>query len=248
MIDKSTDETQKEHLGRQFKKLFLVLIVLGGIFVFEGYKEYNLSKKSSEVPKEVELATLENGEHLDNYHVKIGPHWRIYSGSVFTYEPTSIVDSEQKPENKVTHVYYPIISNEHPFFPQMGKLAEKHGSFDAIPDEEIPDIEFTVLVITNEFNTIGDIPEDWIDSPSIQGLVINEVSGGPDDEERELIKSSFPNIDFDKVLILDEGRTPTSSDNAKLMMGGGVALSLAGLGLLIWSIKRKKNSDDVGSA
>ena len=92
--------------------------------------------------------------------------------------------------------------------------------------------EFKVLVKTNKFKTIGGIPDDFPLEPSLQGLVINRIhSLGKD--EKNLIQQSFPQLDLTKVLILEEGRKPTSSLLALGMVLGGIVVAASG-GIGFW--------------
>src|SRR5262249_23115044 len=65
----------------------------------------------------------------------------------------------------------------------------------------------------------------------VQGLVINVVSP-LSSKEKDLIRDSFPSINFDKLLILEEGRTPTSALWSTSLIFGGIAVLLGGIGLL----------------
>jgi hypothetical protein len=116
----------------------------------------------------------------------------------------------------------------------LEKLAELHG-VDGIPDAKIPDITtFAVLVKTNKYATLGSIPQELEDRPSIQGLVINQIHSLKEDEKK-LIKSGFPSLDVDKVLILEDGRTPAPLGKSVGMMLGGVLLVAGGIGAAVFS-------------
>ena len=78
------------------------------------------------------------------------------------------------------------------------------------PGVEMPVIDtFAVLVKTEKFDTVGDLPETFDRASSIEGLIINEIDSLDDDEEK-LIQQSFPSLDLDEVLILEEDRKPAS--------------------------------------
>jgi hypothetical protein len=65
---------------------------------------------------------------------------------------------------------------------------------------------------------------------SVKGLVINRIDS-LDSEEEKLIKENFPSLDIDKVLILEQDRTPASLFKSMGMMAGGMLLALVGVGL-----------------
>ena len=136
--------------------------------------------------------------------------------------------------------YYPIISDSHPFFMKLTLLVAQYGDIDRIPDKAFPNVDnFTVLIKTERFDTVGSIPKDWKEEKSVTGLVINKIKK-LDGKERELMNQSFPKVDLDKVLILEEGRTPTSSVAALGMIVGGVVLIIAGLLMLVGAGKKQE--------
>ena len=186
-----------------------------------GIQEFRLSSGTSVEPASVSLAELESGTEPGNGHVLIGEHVADFAGCVYEYKEKN---------NKVTHAYYPVISQEHAFFEELNELYEKYPNIDDAPESEYPGIDdFRVLVKTKRFKTIQSIPEGLQPMDSLQGLVINlveSVSG----EEKKLIKSSFPKLNFEKVLIVEDNRKPLSTTVSMGMIGGGGLLTLLGIG------------------
>jgi hypothetical protein len=144
-------------------------------------------------------------------------------------------------------VYYPIISESHPFFIQLGSLTAEYGDIDNIPDNLWPDIDnFSVLVKTVDFNTVGDIPDTWIYEDEIQGVVINQIES-LDSDEKKLLWESFPTADLNNVLILDKGREPSLTFLPHLMIIGGVVLIFLGIGIIIRETKNKNKPVSTGT-
>ena len=52
-------------------------------------------------------------------------------------------------------------------------------------------------------------------------------------EERNLLSTSYPATDFDKCLIIQEGREPAGAGQQILMIGGGILLCLAAWALWV---------------
>jgi len=204
-------------------RLKLALIIGGAVLAYFGVQEYRLSMGTSTEPAKVDLAACENGETLENNHVLIGKHVADYNGSVYEYEEGN---------GKVTHTYYPIISDDHPFFEQLAALYEKYGeNIESAPESEWPSIDtFKVLIKTKRFKTVDSIPDGLGDQEKIQGLVINLVDS-MDREEEKLIKQSFPKLNMDDVWIVEDGRKPSSAVSSLGMIGGGGLLSFLGMGL-----------------
>lgn len=226
-----------------FLKLKIVIIVLGAIVGYNGYKEWNVSRGTSINPDVVALSELEKSPDISNNHLRVGAHTAVYAACVYEYRMEDGDTGEPTSETTVTHTYYPIISGDHPHILAINGLVEKYGDVDRVPDEEWPEFEqFTVLVKTGRFETIGDIPDEWTDCETLQGLVINRIYS-LSEEEKDLIQESFPAMDFDSVLILEEGRTPTSSSKVGAMMGGGVVLILIGIGLFFVPKKKPTPSE-----
>jgi hypothetical protein len=199
-----------------------IALLFGGIMLaYFGVQEARVSSGTTMDPAKVELAELENGTTPTNGHVLFGGHVADYAGCVYEYEEGT---------NKVTHTYYPIISDDHPFFEQLGQLYQKYPNIDDAPEAEFPQIDnFRVLVKTKRFKTQSAIPDGLGDEEKLQGLVINlveSISG----EEKKMLQGSFPALNFDNVLIVQEGRKPSSQMVSMGMIGGGGLLSLLGIG------------------
>lgn len=215
-------------------RIKVLLLIGGGFLAFFGYQEFKLGNDASQTPVAVDLAKLEAGEPLPNVHVQVGEHICIYTASVYRYN-TSSSDEEATASSKVQFAYFPIISQAHPWFAEARAATARYGGdVDAVPEKEWPEIkQFAVLVKTSSrFPTVGSIPDEWGEGEAVSGLVINRVkklSG----EERDMIQQSFPQLDLEKVLILEEGRRPKSAVASLGMAGGGVLLAMAGL---VWLV------------
>jgi hypothetical protein len=213
-------------------RLKLAMAIIGGVMVFYGFQEYRVSSGSSSTAESVNLAELEGGTELDNTYIKVGPHLAFYDGSIYVYESSEYSNGEPGPSSKVNYTYYPIISLEHSFNVGLDEIAEKYG--DNVPENvKIPDLNtFSILVKTKRFSTIGAIP-DYIEKElDIRGLVINRIHSLKSDEKR-LINETFPTIDTNKILILEEGRRPSSFVFWGGLILGGLALIVVGLGWLV---------------
>lgn len=213
-------------------RIGLVLLVVGGVIVFFGIQEVQVSSGSTAEPQEVVLKDLEAGNVPDNPHLQIGEHVALYYGCVYEYKEKRGAVGGPGPSARVTTCYYPVISQDHPFLHELVQLAAQHGDLSQLAESDLPQVgQFTVLVKTSRFNTVGDIPEGMDRAENVKGLVINRIDS-LGSEETKLLKESFPACDVDRVLILQEGRKPSSALAAFGMIGGGGLLSLLGLGLL----------------
>ena len=213
-------------------RLKLVLIGVGIALGFIGYQEYTVSQKASFPAAKVELQSIEDSAELSNNFIRIGSHWAVYPGSIYEYEMDKYETGEPDDKTKVNFTYYPIVSESHPYVIQLSELFDRYGDEASIPENEWPEFEqFSVLVKSKRFKTIGSIPLEWMDESSLEGLVINKIKTLTT-EEASLLRESFPQIDLNKVLIVEDGRKPSSQAKSIGMLGGGSFLCLLGLFLL----------------
>jgi hypothetical protein len=218
-------------------RLKLILIIIGATLIFKGYEEFKVSQKTSDVASEVELADLEKSGALENNYVTIGEHWAVFPACIYEYKTSKYDSKEPNNSTKVTSTYYPIISNAHPYIVTTDALALQYGGYDKIPDEKRPDFkQFAILVKTNKYKTIGAIPEDWLEQNQVTGLVVNEVDPLESDE-MNLLRENFPRLNFDKVLILEQDRVPSSNVASFGIMSGGGLVCVIGL---LWLFRRKQ--------
>lgn len=218
-------------------RLKLILIIIGATLIFKGYEEFKVSQKTSDVASEVALADLEKSAELENHYLTIGEHWAVFPACIYEYKTGKYDSKEPTNSTKVSTTYYPIISNTHPYIVTTDALALQYDGYDKIPDEKRPDFkQFAILVKTDKYKTIGAIPEEWLEQQNITGLVVNEVDP-LESEEMNLLRENFPRLNFDKVLILEQDRVPSSNVASFGMMSGGGLVCVIGL---LWLFRRKQ--------
>ena len=212
-------------------RLKLIIIFIGGMVAFLGFEEYKVSMDSTEEPMAIELAALEENTEVDNNHLKVENYMALYPYSVYEYQTKKGETGEPGNNTKVNHTYYPIISQSHPYINQIAELGNRYEDLSLVPDEEWPTVQnFSVLIKTKSFKTIGSIPDKYEIKTDIQGLIINKIEE-LDSEEKQLVKESFPTVSMNNLLILEEGRKPSSIFKSFGMMGGGAVLSILGIGM-----------------
>lgn len=229
-------------------RLKLVLVFVGGVMCWLGFNELTVGEGASPEPQPVELAELEAGAVPDNTHLEVGPHWRMYQELVFSYETKRGASEDDVTDSTVVdYAYFPALSPSHPYFQSLGNLLTLYGDFDAIPEEQLPEVkQIALLVKTKQHKTVGSLPDaSWAQAESVRGLVINRIHELTDDE-RSLIEQSFPDLSLESVLVLEEGRAPASAAKVYGLMGGGAGVSLAGIGWLLVGFRRR-DEDAVAS-
>ncbi len=164
----------------------------------------------------------------------MGKHLALYSASVFEYElERDETESAFVPAGTpINFCLYPVISKNHPYHAELAEWRKRMGAGERADEPEIREI--AVLVKTERYATVGGIPDEAAWENSIQGLVINRIRSLQSDERR-LILDSLPGVDLTRVLILEDGRTPTSTGGSMLLFllaalsgGGGIACFVLG--------------------
>lgn len=205
-------------------RLQIAALVGGAMLAFFGVQEFRVSSTATVDPIEIDLAAVERGETPTNNHWRLGEHIAVYGACVYQYRQSKYETGEPGRSTKLDYCYYPVLSYEHPFIQQFGE---------AESGADVPLNDFRVLVKTKKYQTLGAIPEGLGNQESVQGLVVNLISG-LDSEEKDLFTGSFPGLDTDKLLLLEAGRAPASVGKSLGMIAGGLAL-MVGAGLTFMS-------------
>ena len=199
-------------------RFWLVIIGLGALFF--GWREWSVSGHATKTPLPIELSAIEAGKRPTNNHLLIGDHLRLYEYSLI-YGKLNRDDVES--------TLYPIISMEHPFIQEMDEYFSKQETpeFENLPPPEIK--QFVVLVQTNKYKSEHEIPRGFVMEPRLQGLVISSVRSLRS-KEKQLIEEEFPNLDFDKLIVIEDEATVTPAWLHWLCFGiGSSSLSIAGI-------------------
>ena len=204
-------------------RIKLAAVFLGGMLAFWGYQEYSVGRKSSEKPEKIFLSKIESGEKkITNNHIRITKHYRVLEEAIY--------QSTEKSEDEIEVVYYPIISIRHPKYKSRKKKSPEEIINSMGGKSEIG--KFSVLVKTHEFKHVNDfirvVEKGEFKKKSIQGLVINKIDKLKADE-KALLRKSFPEVDLDNIIILEEGRKPKGTGVCFASMIGGGLISILGI-------------------
>jgi hypothetical protein len=187
-----------------------LVMIIGACLVWYGVQEQRAGGGSAAVAVDVDLEQLEarGSAALPGNHIRIGLHHCLYNASVFEYKSAA---ERAEPSSELVWLYSPIISNSHPYMDGLRKLEEAHGKLENVPQNaKWPELDrFAVLVKSEAYGTIGEAPKGRKYYEAVSGLVINVIEP-LGEEEKSLIRRSFPKIDFEHVLILEHGRKPKS--------------------------------------
>jgi len=180
-------------------RVALFLLIIGGVFLYLGFQEMRLSSTAQASPEEITLKKLIERGVQGNPHV-------ILSDFVLC---NNIVYSSRS--GRWTKVWVPIVS------PEDAKV-------DAAQGVRADNIQ--ALLCSSKVGNAQEL-ETRLNQPKLQALVINKIAS-IGSKERDLLKPTYPSIDFDKCLIIEEGREPAGRLKLLAMLGGGGAAFLAG--------------------
>ena len=212
----------------------LVGVILGGILAFWGFNENKLNQNMTSEPEEVTMATLEKGDYEGSNHVKITNFAYLYYQLIYEAK-VGKYDNDVKEDSKVNFAYVPIVSNEHKFMGDLTEFIKQLEQGDESAAEPVLS-DYTVLIKTKKYTAVNQLPTDFeIAKEPVQGIFINKISS-LGQKEKDLLLQGCPGIDLDKVLILEEGRTPSSAAAAYGAMIGGALISLLSI---LWFFKKK---------
>jgi hypothetical protein len=194
----------------------LAMVVVGGILCYFGFKEWQMREASSAEPERISLQKL----------IARGPEGNPYV-LLTDFEWCDDVVYEHKggsaPWEKC---WIPVVPSggapaAGPFpGPRFGPGAPER------PAGPSP-TAFRAIVMTSKVNGPGAVP-GYTRQTTLKGLVTNSVMS-LGSKERDLLKQGYPNTDFDKCIIIQDGREPAGPGMLAALLGGGTALFGGGL-------------------
>ncbi|MCA9240073.1 MAG: hypothetical protein KDA37_07735 [Planctomycetales bacterium] len=195
-------------------------IALGVILLLAGAADWYFSAASAPGPVEVDLAALESGATIDGVQLQIGAHGEVMTGAVFTFKrglgnPGGAVAAD----TRIQSLYYPILSESHPFMNAKGKSNRSLESF-------------SMIVKTDRYRgrEAGKLPRFLTYSSGVKGMVIGKGSQLPE-PVRASFKQSFRLFNIDSVVVIEEDREPLPTRGFAITVVGAV---LTGFGLLMF--------------
>ncbi len=225
-------------------KIVFLFFIVGCILSYIGYREYLVSQGAKPDPETIDLAKIEEGRTgLKNNYVRIGRHWRGWPHTIFAYKSIGHYYTKEADQKKsAIYALHPVISENHPHAASIRKdRGGRHGSGEAPGSAPAAILSFAILIKTEKHLKAGEIPSRWELREETEGLIVNRIKK-LSLEESHLIKSQFPHIDPDNLLILEENRRPLSRFAVFTIIGVGAAMILIGFGVLLFGRKSLKSA------
>jgi hypothetical protein len=189
-------------------RLSLLFLVVGGLLLYFSFRERNLAEKATPTPEAITLQALIDRGPDGNPHVEIKD---FALANNFIYETESEANKD-----RFKKVWLPAA----PLQPGQGggMPAPAFGPIAAI------------IKSTDAKNRAA--VEGLAQAASIRGLVVNKIEslGG---EERRLLEQNYPGTNFERCLIIDHNRWPSTAAFRLWLLGGGLALLVAGAVFLV---------------
>jgi hypothetical protein len=203
------------------RKLMLVAMMVGVVLVVMGVQETMLSSLAKSQPQEISCSNLAASGPGGNVHV-------LMSKFVF-YDDAAIIVTARR-SKRWKHVWIPAVPLDGPWARDVqAKIAAgKHA--DIQPPRE------KVVLVKAEVRS-EDALEEFLDSDSVTGMIINEIET-IDARERREIEEGMPGMSLKSAYMLEAGRAPAGSGKLIGFFGGGAGLFAAPL--IMFGVRRQR--------
>ncbi|MFH1550909.1 MAG: hypothetical protein ABIH04_10165 [Planctomycetota bacterium] len=192
------------------------LPILGGLVLIV-YSIISLVQIHARGPVDVTIEQLEKGEFPEGEYVRVTGGWAVYGG---------VYEERVAGSGSITYFCHPLFSEDNEVFDRLDALAGQYGSVEAIPDSEMPELHtFKVLVKTERYAELDDIP-DLEERIVVTGAVSDSV--GFDSEMRSEFRKTFPEVNPDDLIMVEENKLPGMPIRV-LGIIGGVSMIVVGI-------------------
>jgi hypothetical protein len=169
-----------------------------------GYQEAKLMAGANATPEDISLHDLIKRGADGNRHVRVKD---------YQLSESYVCEYDEKNTEYWNKVWIPLLLPE---------------------DEDGKVTEFKALVVTSSVHNLQQLNsfEAQHAKVPLPGLVVNQVNDLGHDERGEFLKV-FPKTDFQKCLVIHEGRQPSDIMTLVMMFGGSAALILLAGAILV---------------
>jgi hypothetical protein len=206
----------------------IAIMVIGGVVAFLGFQEWQLASVAKADPQTISCADLSEKGYGDNAHVRLTNF--IMSPGTYVYKADA-----KAPSKPWETVWVPLVPEGGEYHQMVEKIVKEKGENADIPMPTNIRVILKSKKIANE-TSLGSAME----APEIDGIVVNKIES-LGSKEKDILKSSYAGIDFDKCWIVEHARTPAGTPQIMGMMGGGLAAVVIP-GLFLLGALRKKNT------
>jgi hypothetical protein len=199
-------------------RIFIGMLIGGAVLGYFGYRELRLALAARGEPTRITCAELAAKGPGDNAHIVLTDFVGCSTWYVYEAEATR----KAGPYKTVLMPAVPLGGEWHQ---ALLKLLEEHDG--EIPDGVEPPRPKSIRVMM-KFKDVAneDALTALIDRDTLQGMIVNKIESLDSDDKR-LLRQGYGNIDFDRLLIFEHERTPTSTSAAvACLVGAGVLVGV----------------------
>ncbi len=194
-----------------------IALVIGGLMMaFVGVQEWRLTQVAKAEPQAISCADLSAKGPGDNAHVKL---------TDFLMCEQSFVYEGKKNNPKWNNIWVPAVPVGGEYHRKVMEQVTPEGKLKGPPP--IP-TDIKVIVKSGKVPSEAELTQ-LAAQPTLDGLVTNNVET-LGSKERKILEDSYPGTDFSKCWIIDHERKPAGMGQVAGLSGGGVLLTLLGLG------------------
>ena len=220
----SPSESGGFRLGFRINQFVVICVVLGVMLMFFGVREWQLAAAASPTPQAITCLQLESNGPGKNTHVHLSGFTGLSQGYIYEYEKSAGSNVETWKT-----VYTPVVSVDGPFI-KAARLSLSLGQYKNAA--QIPPPPRIKVVLKS--SRIHDATEQaaLASSGSVDGLVVNRAEPLEEKQVTQLA-AQFPGTDFTGAWVVEVGRKPAMPATYFGLIGGGAALLLLGLYLML---------------
>lgn len=187
-----------------------ISLFLGGGLLYAGIQGKRLADASSQQPETISLKQLVARGPDGNPNIVL-TDFELCNN--FVYAAKSV--GGLKELGGWTKVWVPIVPRGDNLNPPLGAVA--------------PAGNVQALIYSSHVGSQAELPKLAV--AQLRGMVTNRIESlGV--KEKQRLQEAYPGINFDRCLIIDEGREPLSAGRTSLLIGGGGLLAMAGVVLI----------------
>src|SRR5258708_4088833 len=169
-------------------RLILLMIIGGVCLVGWGVDEFRKAPDGRSEPVKVELTELEKTGKAPATYLEVGAHRSHLEQSLYYGDAK---------KDRIDWALYPIVATTADDKPKDDK--QKNAA-----------LHFVVMVKTTAYATQSAIPREIAAAQSVSGRVLSIATNFPA-SIADLVRSSYPGIDPDRLIIIDDGVSPSSA-------------------------------------
>ena len=200
--------------------ILCLMAAIGIGLIIYGYFEGKVSAGATDVPRSVTCQSLIDEGVVENPHVLVTD---VLAGQNY-FTRVQVTKAEKASGNTANKpweaVYLPLL----PLTPEIRTRVARGEPFVSPPPSLV-----RVILVSHKIKKKEDLGQIFTPEGAIQGLLVNSISSLGSQTEK-LLREAYPGVDLSKVVILEQGRKPTSQALlTSLFVGGSLLIGVAAM-------------------